>query len=116
VKIRNEADVEVVAVEEGASGVRIQWLLDEEQGAPNFSMRRFEIDPGGHTPLHAHPWEHQVYIIAGRGFVLAGDQPMPLEAGDAVLVEPDEKHQFRASEDEQLCLLCLVPNGLATQR
>jgi len=109
-------DVEAIAVEAGASGVRIQWLLDEASGAPTFSMRRFEIDPGGYTPLHAHPWEHEVYILSGRGVVTAGEDEVALAPDDAVLVAPDERHQFRAADDEPLALLCLVPNGPATAR
>ena len=113
---RSAAEVEAIAVEAGATGVRIQWMLDEAAGAPTFSMRRFEIDPGGHTPLHAHPWEHQVYIISGRGVVVAGEEETALAPDDAVLVAPDERHQFRAAGDEPLILLCLVPNGPATVR
>jgi quercetin dioxygenase-like cupin family protein len=116
VKLINQADVEPITVEEGAVGVRIQWLLDEAAGAPCFSMRRFEIAPGGHTPLHEHPWEHEVYIISGRGAVAAGGRETPLRAEDAVLVHPGERHQFKAMGDEALALLCLVPNGPATCR
>ncbi len=115
-KVRNASEVETITVEEGASGVKIQWMLDESVGAPNFAMRRFRIEPGGHTPLHAHPWEHQVYIISGQGAVVAKGQEVPLKADDAVLVAPGEKHQFRASGDRPLVLLCVVPNGPATTR
>jgi quercetin dioxygenase-like cupin family protein len=116
VRIRNASDVETLAVEEGATGVSIQWMLDEGVGAPNFAMRRFRIEPGGHTPFHTHPWEHEVYIISGRGTVVIETEELELKPDDAVLVAPDEKHQFRASGDEPLLLLCLVPNGPATAR
>ena len=115
-RVTNQADTPAVTVEEGASGVKIQWLLDEAAGAPCFSMRRFEIAPRGHTPLHSHPWEHEVYIISGRGSVVAGEGESALRPDDAVLVSPDETHQFKAAEDEALVLLCLVPNGPATAR
>ena len=113
---RNATEVEAISVEQGATGVRIQWMLDEGVGAPSFSMRRFEIDPGGHTPLHEHPWEHEVYVLSGRGVAVATDREIPLSPDDAVLVAPDERHQFKAAEDEPLVVLCLVPNGPATAR
>jgi len=113
---RNAREVEAITVEAGAEGVRIQWVLDEDCGAPNFSLRRFEIDPGGYTPLHTHPWEHEVYILSGQGEVVSGDTVSPLRPNDAVLVPPDEQHQFRAVEGNGLTLLCLVPNGPATKR
>ena len=31
--------------------------------APSFTMRQFEISPGGHTPKHAHGYEHEVFIL-----------------------------------------------------
>jgi quercetin dioxygenase-like cupin family protein len=116
VKVRNASEVEAITVEEGASGVEIQWMLDEGVGAPSFSMRRFRIEPGGHTPFHAHPWEHEVYVISGQGAVVAEGEEIHLKADDAVLVALDEQHQFRAVGDEPLVLLCLVPNGPATTR
>lgn len=115
-RLRNASDVEAITVETGADGVSIQWMLDESIGAPNFAMRRFRIEPGGHTPLHTHPWEHEVYIVSGCGAVVAEGREMALKPDDAVLVGPDEEHQFRASNDEPLVLLCLVPNGPATAR
>jgi quercetin dioxygenase-like cupin family protein len=114
--VRNASEVEAITVEEGASGVKIQWMLDEGLGAPSFAMRRFQVDPGGHTPFHTHPWEHEVYIISGQGVVVADGRELPLKADDAVLVAPEEEHQFRAAGDEPLVLLCLVPNGPATAR
>ena len=113
-KVRNESTVPASEVEEGASGVTIQWLLDQQQGAQNFSMRRFVIDPGGFTPLHEHPWEHEVYILSGSGAVATTQGDVALEPGDAVLVEPNETHRFKATGEEPLTLLCLVPNGPAT--
>jgi quercetin dioxygenase-like cupin family protein len=100
----------------GAAGVKIQWLVDEPSGAPNFAMRRFTIAAGGHTPRHAHPWEHEVYILSGRGVVVIEGKETPIAANDAILVPPGEDHQFRADSDSGLEFLCLVPNGLATVR
>ena len=30
--------------EEGASGLTVRWVISEKDGAPNFSMRVFEVD------------------------------------------------------------------------
>jgi len=63
-------EIEGTAVaEEDAKGVTIRVLMGENVGAPTFTMRRFEIAPGGHTPFHAHAWEHEVYILSGTGKV-----------------------------------------------
>lgn len=96
---------------EGSQGCQVRWLLGERDGAPNFAMRQFEVAPGGFTPRHSHPYEHEVFILEGRGEVFEGDSPHPLAAGDVVFVKPDEVHQFRNTGDVPLKFLCLVPNS-----
>ena len=111
-KITNHTNVESKTVEmEGATGCTVRWLVGESEGAPNFAMREFTVAPGGHTPRHFHPYEHEIFVLQGTGEVLEGDQPHPLRAGDVVLVKPDEVHQFRNHGNEPLKFLCLIPNS-----
>jgi len=98
---------------EGASGCRVRSLVGESDGAPNFAMRQFEVDPGGHTPRHSHPYEHEVFVLEGRGVIIEGRAEHPLQAGDVVLVSPDDVHQFRNTGSAPLKFLCLVPNAAA---
>ncbi len=98
---------------EGAAGVKIRWLIAKDDGAPNFAMREFELEPGGHTPFHAHDWEHEVFILAGRGVVAGEGDEFPLEAGTVVLVPPNEKHNFKNTGSDVLRFLCVVPHGAA---
>ena len=55
----------------GAAGCRVRWLIGEGDKAPNFAMREFEVAPGGHTPKHFHDYEHEVFVLAGRGSRIA---------------------------------------------
>ena len=73
-KIDKSSNVSRSSVEmAGAEGVDIRRLVSRDDGAPNFAMRMFELAPGGHTPLHAHPHEHEVFIVEGEGvFVFEG--------------------------------------------
>jgi quercetin dioxygenase-like cupin family protein len=96
---------------EGSHGCHVRSLLGERDGTPNFSMRQFEVSPGGYTPRHSHPYEHEVFVLEGEGEVYEGDRPRPLRAGDVVLVKPDEVHQFRNTGAAALKFLCLVPNS-----
>jgi quercetin dioxygenase-like cupin family protein len=95
---------------EGSSGCTVRWLVDAQDGAPNFAMREFEVAPGGYTPSHHHPYEHEVYVLSGAGEVYEGDQSRPLKAGDVVYVAPDEVHQFRNTGTSPMRFLCMVPN------
>ncbi len=95
---------------EGAEGVYKQVPISRDNGTPNFSFRVFTIEPGGHTPLHSHPFEHVNYVIEGRGSVISGDKAHELKKGDFVLVLPGETHQYRnTSEDKPMLLICAVP-------
>jgi quercetin dioxygenase-like cupin family protein len=95
---------------EGATGCHVRWLIGAVDDAPNFAMRQFEVAPGGYTPRHTHPYEHEVFVLEGQGVVCQDDTEHPLQAGDVVYVVPNEVHQFRNTGSEPLKFLCLVPN------
>ena len=65
---------------EGSCGCQVRWLLGEKDGTPNFAMRQFEVAPGGYTPRHSHPYEHEVFVLEGEGRRLSrASQPHPCE-------------------------------------
>ncbi len=98
------------AVESGAYNVKVRWLITKDMGAPNFAMRLFEVAPNGFSPLHTHPWEHEVFILEGEGVVFDGEKASPFKPNDAVFVPPDEWHQFKNTGDQTLKFLCLIPH------
>lgn len=105
-------DVRKTPVEmEGAKGVQIQWLIGQDGAAPNFAMRLFEVQPGGHTPLHAHPHEHEVFVLEGTGVVMDDGQERPIGPEDAILVPGGCEHNFQNTGDSVLRFLCLIPNS-----
>ena len=116
-KVNHYESVDQQPVEmEGSSGCKVRWLLGERDGTPNFAMRQFEVAPGGHTPRHSHPYEHEVFVLEGAGAIYEGDQKHPLKTGDVVFVAPDEVHQFENTGDAPLKFLCLIPNDAAGKR
>ncbi len=95
---------------EGAKDIYKQIPISGKDGSPTFSFRVFTVEPGGHTPLHNHPFEHLNYVIEGKGTVVSGDGERDLKKGDFVLVLPGETHQYKnASGTKSLLLLCAVP-------
>jgi len=110
-KHRPYEDIPAAEVDmEGAHGCLVRQLVNRDDGAPNFAMRQFEVAPGGYTPRHSHPYEHEVFVLEGSGVVLEGGEEHPLRAGDVVYVHPDEVHQFRNTGDAPLKFLCVVPH------
>mgnify|MGYP001072878817 CR=1 FL=1 len=90
-------------------GVTVRWLITRDDGAENFAMRFFEVEPGGQTELHSHDWEHEVFILKGKGLVVCGDVNSEVTHGCAVFIPASIKHCFKNPEDEKLGFLCLIP-------
>ncbi|HEX9934727.1 MAG TPA: cupin domain-containing protein [bacterium] len=95
--------------QEGADQVNIRWLIAKEDGAPHFAMRLFEIKPGGHTPIHRHSNEHEVFFLEGEAAVVRDGKEVPVSPGTAVYVPPDEEHGFINRGKGVVRMLCMVP-------
>ena len=95
---------------EGAKDAYKQVPISKNDGSPLFSFRVFTIEPKGHTPFHAHPFEHLNYIIDGHGTIVAGNhEEHRIKKGDFALVLSNEEHQYRnESDNEPLVLICAV--------
>ncbi len=109
-KIEKSSNIKKCAVEvEGAKDVEIRWLISKDDGAENFAMRMFELQPNGHTPLHTHLHEHEVFVIEGRGVFICEGQEYEFGSEYVIFVPGDKEHQFRNKGDSVLRMLCLIP-------
>lgn len=108
-KIIHYTDVEAKDAEGGSRKLKVRWLITKEIGAKNFAMRLFELDAGGHSPLHIHNWEHEVFILEGEGIVVGEKQERKFKVGDAIFIPPNEKHQLKNNSTEPVKFLCLIP-------
>ncbi len=95
----------------GVEGVKIQWVWSEKDNVPNFYFRILEIEPGSNTPYHQHPWEHEVFVLDGKGAVKSEKGEIPIEAGKSIYVPPDELHQFINKGDSVLRFICIIPKS-----
>ena len=109
--IKNIDDVPLQDVKmEGAKDVKVRVLFGPADNAPTFAMRVFELAPGGHTPFHIHPFEHEAVLLDGNIAVVTEDGDRPLKQGDVILVPPEEKHAFKNMSDSNSArFMCLVP-------
>ena len=108
-KVLNHMNVRSLEGEDGSSKMRIRWLITKEMGAPNFAMRLFEIDPEGYSPYHKHSWEHEVFILEGEGTIRSEKGDRKFRKGDAIIIMPEEFHQFKNTSQETVKFICLVP-------
>lgn len=93
----------------GASGAKMRMLCGPSDGAANFHMRHFEVEPGGVTPHHQHDYEHEILILKGEGTALSEQGERRFKAGDVIWVPPNEMHQFRNTGAVPLEFICLIP-------
>ncbi|MFN2183865.1 MAG: cupin domain-containing protein [Anaerolineae bacterium] len=90
-------------------GVTVRWLVSELDEAPGYALRLYEIEPRRATTAHTHYWEHQVFVLAGRGAVIVGDQEALLGEGDMVYIPPGERHQFINRGEQLFRFLMALP-------
>lgn len=110
--IRNINEVPTAPVQmDGVKGARMAVMVGRADGAPNFALRQFAVEPGGHTPRHSHDYEHEVFIVSGKGTIFLDGKVNPIKSGDVIYVPAHELHQFQsdATQTESLRFLCLVP-------
>lgn len=108
-KIFPYTDIKAEDAGEGTSRLTVRWLITKETGAENFALRLFEFEAGGHTPLHSHDWEHEMFILEGEGLVVGGKQEKRFKAGDVIFVPSNETHQLRNISQKPVKVLCLIP-------
>ncbi len=92
-----------------AEGATRQVLVGNDEEAPNFHLRYFAVQPGGHTSLDQHAHEHGVYVLHGGARLRLGDEEHELHTGDVVYIAGNEMHQFFALGDDPFGFLCVVP-------
>ena len=97
----------------GAKGIRLRVVIGEKEGAPNFFMRIVDFDPEAQSPNHSHPYEHENYIISGKGTLEVDGQIATLKSGDVVYIPPSAHHCFRTTEEAPMQMICLIPKPLA---
>ena len=90
-------------------GVFKRDVITAADGAPNFCMRVFDVEPGSTTPSHTHDWEHEVFILSGEGMVEGAKGKTPIGPGSVVFIAPNEHHCFINNGGETLRFICLIP-------
>lgn len=80
-------------------GETITGVAEAEHTGGRFSL--FEVITPGHAgaPLHQHPHEEYLYLLAGRLELRSRDGRLPVAAGDFVRVPGDTPHAFHNPDD-----------------
>lgn len=94
----------------GYVGITARFSLTKDDGCPRYAMRVIEFEPGGHSSLHAHPEEHEVYFLEGEPAIVEGNgKETRLSVGDFVYVPANELHQFKNLGSTRMKMICTIP-------
>ncbi len=107
--VKQAAGVERRQVAAGTA-TETQSLIGIEDGAPNFSMRRFIMGPGGGMPRHTNRVEHEQYVLRGRARVGIGTQVHEVGPDDVLYIPAAVPHFYEVVE-APFEFICVVPNG-----
>ncbi len=94
-----------------ADGMTKGVLVGPDDGAPNFSIRRFVLEPGATVPEHTNEVEHEQYVLSGEYVVGIDDEEYTVSSGDSLLIPAGTVHWYRNEGGERGSFLCAVPNG-----
>ncbi len=93
----------------GSTGTTIRVFISEDE-APNFIMRRFEIQPGGQIGVHSHNWEHEIFILKGEVILTNKDgEREKVSQGEFVFIPPNEPHGYINEGKEIVAFICMIP-------
>ena len=79
---------------------RVKKLPMVEDGRQSVIVYLVEFEAGGRTNWHRHTAQQLLLVKEGRGLVQKWGEPVrTIAAGDAVCIEPNEKHWHGAGPD-----------------
>ena len=107
-RVRNYRKVRSAPVIE-EPGVSVRWLVNEMSEAPNFALRLYEMEPGSATAICIRYWEHQLFVLSGKGVVIGQNGEVPLGAGDVVYIPPADHHRIADRSTVVLRFLMELP-------
>jgi len=82
---------------------RVKKLPMAEDGGQSVIVYLVEFEPGGRTNWHRHSAPQLLLVKEGRGLVQKWGEPVrAIAAGDAVCIEPQEKHWHGAAPQARM--------------
>ena len=93
----------------GSQKTAIRWFRRPEEST-HFMLRRFDIEAGGFIGVHAHPEEHQMYILKGPIVLLdQNNKETVVQADEFIYMPPNEPHGYKNPNTFGVAFLCGIP-------
>lgn len=92
---------------------RLRGLATRSRGSSEVALWNHAL--AAESPPHWHDHDQVIYVLAGTGRIVVGDEEVALSVGDVVVAPARIPHQVRAG-DEGLDTLVAMPATLRTFR
>jgi quercetin dioxygenase-like cupin family protein len=84
------------------TGEVVRTTLASDSAGTAVNVYRVEFSPGARTHWHTHDGPQWLFVVEGRIRVQKeGDAAMEVAAGDAIVIQPGEKHWHGATANER---------------
>jgi len=108
--VQNLHDVPAFVTKDG-SEIR-ELLAHRNLAARHQSLAEARIPVGGSTLEHVHPKAEEIYYLThGQGRMRLEAEEREVQAGDAILIRPGQRHKLWNTGPECLRLLCCCAPG-----
>jgi len=83
---------------EGAEKMKLRLLSEDSVW--------IELEPGGHTPEHAHDDKERFMVVSGSGQIKVGEKLEPVQSNDFIEFDANERHQVLNTGEDILIIMC----------
>ncbi len=90
-------------------GVSRRDVLGAEDGSTLVSMQVVEITTHASTPSHYHPYEHEIFVVSGKGIVVGEHGSTQIAEGSVIFIPASETHCFVNTSSETLRYINVEP-------
>lgn len=85
------------------------WLIGKKEGAENFALRYYEVQPNHSTRKEHHTHDHGIIVAQGQANAEVNGEVFSIKQGDVLYVAPNDEHVFRNTGDDIFAFFCIIP-------
>jgi quercetin dioxygenase-like cupin family protein len=108
--VKHDARAEYRSVVD-TGGLRRADLISAADGARNFELRKYVVEPDVEVGKHRNAVEHEQYVLEGTYTIGIDEEEFQVSAGHSVFIPSETIHWYRNETDAPATYLCIVPIG-----
>jgi quercetin dioxygenase-like cupin family protein len=85
------------------------WLIGKAEGAENFAVRFYQVQPHCSTKREKHDHDHGLVFLQGKGNVEVDTSVYAVKQGDVLYIKSNDLHVIQNTGEDVLGFLCIIP-------